>query len=503
MDQAIIAEHEAALGAEARAFLAKQQRILIGGEFVDSVLGAKIPSLDPATGREIASVPACDVLDIDRAVTAARAALENPAWAKMRPADREKMLLRLADLIEAHADELAQIEVLDNGMTMFMARHVVVGSAIEFLRYMAGWATKIVGNTLDVSIPHAPHQEFVAYTVREPVGVVGAIIPWNVPLLMAIWKIAPALACGCTVVLKPAEETPLSALRLAELAVEAGVPPGVLNIVTGLGHVAGAALAAHPGVDKIAFTGSTEVGKTIGRTAIENMTRFSLELGGKSPVIVLEDADIQSVAPGAAMAIFMNSGQVCVAGSRLYVHKSKFDAVVADVSGIAASMKMGSGFDAQSQIGPLVSAKQQKRVSDYIASGVADGAKSIAPATCPDEGYFVAPTVMVDTNGAMKIVREEIFGPVLTAMPFSDIEEVVAHANDTVYGLGASIWSNDLSQVHRLTRRIKAGTIWVNTHSFVDPNMPFGGFKQSGIGREMGLSAIEQYTELKSICMLV
>jgi phenylacetaldehyde dehydrogenase len=421
----------------------------------------------------------------------------------MRPADRERMLLRLADLVEAHADELAELEVLNNGMTMFTARYIVVGSTIDLLRYMAGWATKIEGATFDVSIPHAPDQKFFTQTVREPVGVVGAIVPWNVPLLVAAQKIAPALATGCTVVLKPSEETPLTALRFGELVLEAGFPAGVVNIVTGYGHTAGAALSAHPGIDKITFTGSTEVGKLIGTSAIGNMTRFALELGGKSPVIVLEDADIQSAAQGAAQAIFINSGQVCVAGSRLYIHKSRFDAVVAEIAAIAKGMKIGSGFNPQTQIGPLVSAKQQKRVRGYIESGLSDGATALAGGTKPDTGFYVEPTVLVDTTATMKVVREEIFGPVLVAMPFSDIDEVVKAANDTIYGLGASIWSNDLRQVQHMTRRLRAGTVWVNTHNFIDPNMPFGGVKQSGIGREAGRAGIESYTELKSICMLL
>jgi phenylacetaldehyde dehydrogenase len=491
------------VSAPVRDFLGRTHRNLIGGEWVEASSGLTFDVYNPATTERIASVPSGAAADIDRAVAAARAAFENPAWAGMRPADRERRILRLADLVEAHADELAELEVLNNGMTWFTARYIVVGSTIDLLRYMAGWATKIEGSTFDVSIPRAPDQKFFTQTVREPVGVVGAIVPWNVPLLVAAQKVAPALATGCTVVLKPSEETPLTALRFGELVLEAGIPPGVVNIVTGFGHTAGAALSAHPGIDKITFTGSTEVGKLIGTSAIGNMTRFALELGGKSPVIILDDADVQSAAEGAAQAIFINSGQVCVAGSRLYIHKSKFDAVVSEIAAIAKGMKIGSGFDPDTQIGPLVSAKQQKRVRGYIDSGLSDGAHALAGGAKPETGFYVEPTVLVDTTATMKVVREEIFGPVLVAMPFSDIDEVVKSANDSIYGLGASIWSNDLRRVQHLTRRLRSGTVWVNTHNFIDANMPFGGVKQSGIGREAGRAGIESYTELKSICMLL
>jgi phenylacetaldehyde dehydrogenase len=496
-------QNDYAVSVPTRAFLAQKHCNLIGGRWVAASSGATLDVFNPALAERIASVPASDGADIDKAVAAARAAFESPAWYGMRPADRERLLLRLADLVEAHADELAELEVLNNGMTMFTARYIVVGSTIDLLRYMAGWATKLEGATFDVSIPHAPDQKFFSQTVREPVGVVGAIVPWNVPLLVAAQKIAPALATGCTVVLKPSEETPLTALRFGELVLEAGIPPGVVNIVTGFGHQAGAALASHPGIDKVTFTGSTEVGKLIGTSAIGNMTRFALELGGKSPVVILEDADVASAAQGAAGAIFINSGQVCVAGSRLYIHKSRFDAVVSEIAGIAKSMKIGSGFDPATQIGPLVSAKQQKRVRGYIEAGLSDGAQALAGGARPETGFYVEPTVLVDTNASMKVVREEIFGPVLVAMPFSDLDEVVKSANDTVYGLGASIWSNDLRRVQHLTRRLRAGTVWVNTHNFIDPHMPFGGMKQSGIGREGGRAGIEAYTELKAICMLL
>ncbi|HEY0885263.1 MAG TPA: aldehyde dehydrogenase family protein, partial [Ramlibacter sp.] len=482
-----------------RRFLENPRRMLIGVEWVEAASGETLAVVDPASGEKFASVPAGGAEDIDRAVAAARRAFESGDWPKMRPVDRERLLLKFADLVEANAQELAEIESLDNGKPVTMARHVDVALVVDFLRYMAGWATKIEGSTMDVSVPIVRDREFFGFTRREPVGVVGAIIPWNFPLLMAAWKVAPALATGCTMVLKPAEETPLSALRFAELALEAGYPAGVLNVVTGLGHTAGAALASHKGVEKVAFTGSTEIGKLVGKAALDNMTRVSLELGGKSPVIVLDDADVSQAAAGAAQAIFFNQGQVCTAGSRLFVHKSRFDEVVEGLAGIASSMKLGAGIDPTTQIGPLVSATQQKRVLGYIESGFAEGARAATGGAAGEgAGYFVKPTVLVDTSDDMKVVREEIFGPVVVAMPYDDLDEVARRANDTPYGLAASIWSNDLSRVHRLIPKIQAGTVWVNCHNILDNAMPFGGFKQSGIGREMGRAVLDLYTESKS-----
>lgn len=485
-----------------RAFLARPKRMLIGAEWTDAVSGETLAVLDPATGQAFATVPAGGAADIDRAVAAARRAFESGEWPKMRPVDRERLLLKFADLIEANAQELAEIEALDNGKPVMMARHVDVALVVDFLRYMAGWATKIEGSTMDVSVPLMRDRELFGFTRREPVGVVGAIIPWNFPLLMAAWKVGPALTSGCTMVLKPAEETPLTALRFAELALEAGYPAGVLNVVTGHGHTAGAALASHKGIEKVAFTGSTEIGKLVGKAAIDNMTRVSLELGGKSPVIVLDDADPAAAAAGAAQAIFFNQGQVCTAGSRLFIHKSRFEQVVEGLSGIAAGMKLGPGIDPSTQIGPLVSAVQQQRVLGYIESGLAEGARAATGGGAGgDAGYFVKPTVLVNTHDAMKVVREEIFGPVVVAMPYEDLDEVAHRANDTPYGLAASIWSNDLTRVHRLIPKIKAGTVWVNCHNILDNAMPFGGYKQSGIGREMGRAVLDMYTESKSVIM--
>ena len=487
-----------------REFVAARHRLVIGGKRLDAASGETLDVFDPATAAVIAQVPAGDKADVDKAVAAARHALEAGEWSRLKPVHRERLLLKLADLLEANAEELAQIDSLDNGKSAMIAQMVDLGMAIDYTRYMAGWATKIEGATINVSMPGFPDAEWFAYTRKEPVGVVGAIVPWNFPLLMAIWKVVPALAAGCTVVLKPAEETPLSALRLAQLLEEAGFPPGVLNVVTGFGHTAGAALSGHPGINKIAFTGSTAVGKLIGKAAVDNMTRMSLELGGKSPVIVLQDADIDRAVQGAVMGIFFNQGEVCTAGSRLYAHKSVYDRVVAGVAAAAEGMKLGPGLDPSSQMGPLVSRVQQERVRGYIASGIADGAEVVAGgAAYAGSGYFVKPTVLSNVRLDMKCVQEEIFGPVLAAAQFDSIDEVVELANSTPYGLAASIWSNDLSAVQRLIPRIKAGTVWVNSHNVLDPALPFGGFKQSGLGREMGKDQIEMYLETKSVLMAV
>lgn len=486
-------------------FLKRPPRLFIAGEWVEPASGAVVAVFDPATGQQVAVVPDANGADVDRAVAAARAAFEGGPWPAMLPAQREALLWRLSDLIDAHADELAELESIDNGKTKFMAGLVDVPGARNHFRYMAGWATKIEGSTIDVSInPARADGRMNAYTRREPVGVVAQIIPWNFPLVMAAWKLAPALAAGCTCVLKPAEQTPLTALRLGELIAEAGFPPGVVNIVTGNGETAGAALVAHPGVDKIAFTGSTVVGKLINKLATDTMKRVSLELGGKSPVIVLSDMDPETAAGGAAQAIFFNAGQVCAAGSRLFVHRKLFDKVVEGVAGAADSIHLGPGLDPATQMGPLVSTEQQRRVLDYIESGRAAGASLVTGGEAVQHpGYFVKPTVMANVRPDMKVVREEIFGPVLVANRFDDLDEVAAQANDTPYGLSASIWSNDLKAVHRLIPKIRAGTVWVNCHGPVDANMPFGGYKHSGVGREHGRVGIEMYTELKSVCMAI
>jgi phenylacetaldehyde dehydrogenase len=485
-------------------FLKRAPRLLIGGEWVEPKSGTGIPVFDPATGKPVAETPDASAADVDRAVAAARRAFESGPWPQMLPAQRQALLWKLSDLIEANAQELAELESLDNGKARVMAGMVDIPATREHFRYMAGWATKIEGSTFATSIGGPPGVKFHTYSVREPVGVVAQIVPWNFPLLMAAWKLAPALAAGCTCILKPAEQTPLTSLRLGELILEAGFPPGVVNILTGLGETTGAALVAHPGVDKISFTGSTPVGKLINRSATDTMKRVSLELGGKSPVIVLADADVDRVIGGAAQAIFFNSGQVCAAGSRLYVHRSIFDRVVEGVSAAARGLRLGPGLDALTEIGPLVSREQQARVLGYIDAGRREGAKVMTGGEAPSHpGYFVEPTVLADVRASMRVVREEIFGPVLVAQRFDDDADVAELANDSPYGLAASVWSNNLTAVQRLVPRIRAGTVWVNCHNPVDANMPFGGYKQSGFGREHGRAGIELYTELKSVCMAI
>jgi phenylacetaldehyde dehydrogenase len=482
-------------------FLKRAPRLFINGEWVEAKSQGRIPVVDPATGQQIAQVVDANAADVDRAVAAARAAFEKGAWADMLPADRERLLWRLSDLIEKNADELAEIESLNNGKTKFMASIVDIPGTRDYFRYMAGWATKIEGSTFQTSIHGPPGMKFNTYFTRQPVGVVAQIVPWNFPLAMAAWKLGPALAVGCTVVLKPAEQTPLTALRLAELITEAGFPPGVVNVLTGNGETTGAALVAHPGVDKIAFTGSTEVGKIINKSATDTLKRVSLELGGKSPVIVFPDVDVNSVIGGAANAIFFNAGQVCAAGSRLFAHRKVFDKVVEGISAAASSMKLGPGLDPQTQMGPLVSREQQERVLGYINAGRSEGASVAVGGEAPSHpGFFVKPTVLVNVKPDMKVVREEIFGPVLVAQRFDDIDEIATLANDSPYGLAASVWSNDVGTVNRIVPKLKAGTVWVNCHSFVDPNMPFGGFKQSGFGREHGRVVLDLYTEIKSVC---
>lgn len=488
------------LHANTESFLSKAKRLLIDNTWVEAISGDTFPVYDPATGEVLASVAEGDKLDIDRAVKAARAAFEGGAWPKMSPAERGKLLWKLGDLIDQHAEELAQLECLDNGKPLSVARVADIPLVAEHFRYYAGWATKLLGHTIPFTAPVSGG--FFAYTHREPVGVVGQIIPWNFPLLMAAWKLAPALACGCTVVLKPAEQTPLSALRLGELIVEAGFPKGVVNIVTGYGETAGAALAQHPGVDKVAFTGSTEVGKLIVRAAADDLKKVSLELGGKSPNIVFQDADTESAAHGAASAIFFNHGQCCCAGSRLYIEKSVFDRVVGDVVDDAKKIKLGHGLNADTGMGPLVSQEQLRRVTGMLDEGIAQGAEAACGGKrWGEKGYFVEPTVLVKTNPGMNVVREEIFGPVVTAMPFSDLDEIAAEANNTHYGLAAGIWTRDIAKAHRLASMLRAGTVWINCYNVFDAALPFGGYKQSGWGREMGAENLELYTETKAVCV--
>lgn len=489
------------LKASVRDFLNRQHRLLIQGEWVDAADGSSFAVENPATGEVIARVAHGRAEDIDSAVRSARRAFEGP-WSKISPSDRGRLLCKLADLIEKNAEELAQLESIDNGKPFSVALGADVPLAADIFRYMGGWTTKIAGKTFPLSVPYTPGASYFAYTSKEPVGVVGQIIPWNFPLLMAAWKLAPALAAGCTIVLKPAEQTPLSALRLGELVLEAGFPLGVVNIVTGFGD-AGARLAAHPDVDKVAFTGSTEVGRLIVGAAAGNLKKVTLELGGKSPNMIFDDADLDTAIPGAAHAIFFNHGQCCCAGSRLYVHEKVYDRGVDGIAQIARSIKLGDGLHPETQMGPLVSREQLERVCSYVQSGLDSGARAAAGGKSLEKaGYFMQPTILTHTSPEMKVVREEIFGPVVVAMPFRDNEELIRLANDSEYGLAAGIWTRNVQRAHDVSSRLKAGTTWINCYNIFDAALPFGGFKQSGWGREMGEEALENYLETKSVCIL-
>jgi phenylacetaldehyde dehydrogenase len=480
-------------------FVAAPRQLFINGQWADAASGKTFETLNPATGEVLATVAEGDAADINRAVRAARRAFEDGPWSRMTPSERGRIIWKIGDLILEHVTELAQLESLDNGKPLGVAAAADVPLAADLFHYMAGWATKIEGNTINISVPYMPGASFHSYTLREPVGVVGQIIPWNFPLLMAAWKLGPALATGNTVVLKPAEQTPLTALLLGQLLAEAGVPEGVVNIVPGFGETAGAALAAHNDVDKVAFTGSTEVGKMIVQAAAGNLKKLTLELGGKSPNIVFDDADSGAV-EGAANAIFFNHGQCCVAGSRLFIQQDRFDEVVDGVAQIAKSIKLGSGMDPDTQMGPLVSDEQFRRVTGFLESGRADGATALSGGgRYGDRGYFIEPTVLTNTRPDMKVVREEIFGPVVVAAPFESLDEIAAVANDSTYGLGAGIWTRDISKAHALAKKLRAGTVWINCYNVFDAALPFGGYKQSGWGREMGHEVLNNYTEVKAV----
>ena len=483
------------------AFLKRQHGCFIDGQW-QLVEGPSTPVLNPATGQEIARVADAGLDVLDQAVTSAHRAYTSGIWSGLRPADRERILLNFTALVEQHAEELAQLETLSQGKSINIARMLDVGATVEFMRYMSGWATKIEGQTLDVSIPIPEGTRFTAFARREPVGVVAGIVPWNFPLMISAWKLMPALACGCTVVIKPASETPLTALRLAELAFEAGIPAGVFNVVTGRGSTVGNALASHPLISKVSFTGSTEVGKGVGVAALQNMTRFALELGGKNPMIVLADADIPKAIQGALLGGLLNQGQVCAAASRFYVQRSRYQEFVEGLAAAVAGMSIGEGMDSAAAINPLVSRKQQQSVLKHIELAKEQGARLVVGGEPLNlEGFFVQPTVLADVDHSMAVAHEEVFGPVLSVIPFDDEDSAIALANDSPYGLAASLWTNDLTKAMNLVPRIQAGTVWVNAHVLLDPNMPFGGVKQSGMGREFGRAVIEAYTELKSVCI--
>lgn len=474
-------------------FLKEEKKLFIDGSWHESADGQTFETINPATGEVLAHVHEAREKDIDRAVEAAVKAFEEGSWSKISASDRSKLMHRLADLMERDFEVLAQLDTLDNGKPIQEMRNADLPGAIDQLRYFAGWTTKMTGQTIPVS------KSFFNYTRHEPVGVVGQIIPWNFPIMMALWKIAPALATGCTIILKPAEQTPLSALYLGKLIEEAEFPKGVINIVPGFGKSAGDALVKHPKVNKIAFTGSTGVGKAIMKEAANTMKRVTLELGGKSPNIILPDADLDKAIPGVFSGIMANQGEVCCAGSRAYIPEHMYDEVMARLADYAKNVKLGNGLSEDTEMGPLVSKRQQDIVTSYIQKGIEEGANLLAGGETLDKGYFVAPTVFSQVEDHMTIAQEEIFGPVVACMPYKTIDEVIERANNSPYGLGAGLWTENLKNAHVVADKLKAGSVWVNCYNLTNAAVPFGGYKQSGIGREMGSYALENYTEVKSV----
>jgi phenylacetaldehyde dehydrogenase len=486
-------------------FVGQPRQALINGRWQNAQAGGTFEVFNPATEAVIARVADCKKADVDLAVAAARKAFDEGPWPNLAPSARGKILWKIGDLILEHLEEFAQLESLNNGKPIGVARAADVPLAADLFYYMAGWATKIEGNTIPLSVAYTPDAQYHAYTRREPIGVVAQIIPWNFPLLMAAWKLGPVLTAGCTVVLKPAEETPLSALLLAQLCMDAGLPPGVLNVLTGFGETCGAPLAAHPQVDKVAFTGSTEVGKLIVKAAANDLKKVTLELGGKSPNIVLDDADLSLAIPGASNAIFFNHGQCCCAGSRLFVQEKSYDRVLEGVSDAAKNIRVGPGLDPSSEMGPLVSKVQFERVTGFLKSGREEGARTVVGGKRHgDTGYFVQPTVLDGTKESMRVYQEEIFGPVVTVMPFKEVDDdLIRRANDTVYGLAAGVWTSNMKRAHRIANKLRAGTVWINCYNIFDAALPFGGYKQSGWGREMGHEVLKNYLETKAICMSI
>ncbi|MBI2812158.1 MAG: aldehyde dehydrogenase family protein [Candidatus Melainabacteria bacterium] len=479
-------------------FLTKDKQLLIDGKWVNAESGKTFETRNPATDQVIGKVAEGSKADVDKAVKAARKAVEDGPWRKMSTAQRAKLMFKLADLIEKNADQLAQLETLDNGKPINESKHIDVPQTIETFRYYGGWATKIEGETINAN------PNMFTYTLREPVGVVGQIIPWNFPMLMAAWKLGPALACGNAIVLKPAEQTPLTALRIGELILEAGFPEGVVNIITGYGaDSAGSAISNHMDIDKVAFTGEDKTGREIVKASVGNLKRVSLELGGKAPNIVFADADIDAAVKGAITGIFFNQGQVCCAGSRLFLEKSIHDEFMSKLLARVAKMQQGPGMDEKTQIGPQVSKDQQDRILSYIDIAKKEGASVAcggdAPAGDLAKGYFVKPTIFTGVNNDMRIAQEEVFGPVLAVIPFNTVEEVAEQANKITYGLSGAVWTSDVKKAHKLAAQIKAGTVWVNCVNMLDPAIPFGGYKMSGYGRELGKHSIDLYTNIKSV----